>query len=164
MRNINRDERVTKKINLSPLNIKYKRKLNTDSEINQIIDIIENELVRLKIDKIERSDFKINFKNSFFNGQGRWHLMAPIDKGYLKLDSNFNNLEYSFSVIRMFCISLIVSLFFGLIAQSYWIATIFFLWFFGMNWIITLIRQNLFIDKLQKILTDNKNDRFTTSD
>lgn len=137
-----------------PLNIKYKRKLNIDSENNQIIDIIEKELVRLKIDKIERSEFKINFKNSFFNGQGRWHLMAPVDKGYLKLDSSLKKLEYSFSVIRMFYITLTMSLIFGLISQSYWIGTIFFLWLFGMNWIITLIRQNLYMNKLKRILID----------
>lgn len=137
-----------------PLNIKYNRKLNTKSEISQIFDLIENELIRLKIDKIQRSEFKINFKNSFFNGQGRWHLMAPIDKGYLKLDGKSNNLEYSFSVIRTFYISLAFSLFFGLISQSYKFGIIIFLWFFGMNLIITLIRQNVFINKLKNKLSE----------
>ncbi len=137
-----------------PLNIKYNRKLNTNSEISQIFDLIENELIRLKIDKIQRSEFKINFKNSFFNGQGRWHLMAPIDKGCLKLDGKSNNLEYSFSVIRTFYISLAFSLFFGLISKSYKFGIIIFLWFFGMNLIITLIRQYIFINKLKSKLTE----------
>ncbi|MBU3027903.1 hypothetical protein [Zobellia galactanivorans] len=139
-----------------PLNIKYNRKLNKLSESNQILDLIEKELIRLKIDKIQRSELKINFKNSFFNGQGRWHLMAPIDKGYLKLDGKSNNLEYSFSVIRTFYISLAFSLLFGLISQSYKFGIIIFLWFFGMNWIITLIRQNLFMNRLKsKIIERN---------
>src|SRR5690606_28313777 len=113
---------------LFPLNIKYNRKLNKLSESSQIFDLIEKELIRLKIDKIQRAELKINFKNSFFNGQGRWHLMAPIDKGYLKLDEKSNNLEYSFSVIRTFYISLAFSLFFGLISQSYKFGIIIFLW------------------------------------
>jgi hypothetical protein len=62
-----------------------------------------------------------------FNGQGRWHLMAPVDKGYLKLDSNLKELEYFFSVVRTFYITSMMALFFGLISQGYWIELIFFL-------------------------------------
>ncbi len=137
-----------------PLNIKYRRELNSNSKSSQIFDLIEKELTRLKIDKIQRSELKIDFKNSFFNGQGRWHLMAPVDKGYLKLDRELRKLEYSFSVIRTFYISLAFSLIFGLISQSYRFGIIIFLWFFGMNLIITLIRQNVFMNKLKNKLTE----------
>ena len=137
-----------------PLSIKYQLELNVNSENSQIFDIIEKELERLKIDKIKRSDLEINFENSFFNGQGRWHLMAPVDKGYLKIDRKLRTLEYSFSVIRTFNIALAFSILFGLISQNYWIGIIFFLWFFGMNWIITLIRQNLFMNKLKSKLIE----------
>jgi|TARA_B110000902_G_C13896170_1_gene432525 hypothetical protein len=141
-----------------PLNIKYKRILNSNSNSGQILDQIEKELTRLKIDKTQRSDLKINFENSFFNGQGRWHLMAPVDKGYLKLNKNIKEIEYSFSVVRTFYIASGMALFFGLISQSYWIGIIFFLWLFGMNWIITLIRQNIFVNKLKNKL----NEKITT--
>jgi hypothetical protein len=139
---------------LFPFNIKYKRILSSKSDSRQVFDQIEKELTRLKIDKIRRSELKIEFENSFFNGQGRWHLMAPVDKGYLKLDSNLKKLEYSFSVIRTFYITSMMALFFGLISQSYWIGIIFFLWLFGMNWIITLIRQNQFANKLKRMLNE----------
>ena len=131
-----------------PLNIKYKRKLNSNSDSGQIFDQIEKELIRLKIDKIQRSDLKIKFENSIFNGQGNWHLMASVDKGYLKLNRNLKELEYSFSVTRTFYITSAMALFLGLMSQSYWFGIISFLWLFGMNWIITLIRQNLFLNKL----------------
>ncbi|WP_339662457.1 hypothetical protein [Croceibacter atlanticus] len=137
-----------------PFNIKYKRILSSKSDSGQVFDQIEKELTRLKIDKIHRSELKIEFENSFFNGQGRWHLMAPVDKGYLKLDSNLKKLEYSFSVVRTFYITSIMALFFGLISQNYWIGIIFFLWLFGMNWIITLIRQNQFANKLKRLLNE----------
>tara|TARA_R110002020_G_scaffold8674_2_gene35077 strand:+ start:498063 stop:498506 length:444 start_codon:yes stop_codon:yes gene_type:complete len=139
---------------LFPFNIKYKRILSSKSDSGQVFDQIEKELTRLKIDKIHRSELKIEFENSFFNGQGRWHLMAPVDKGYLKLDSNLKKLEYSFSVVRTFYITSIMALFFGLISQNYWIGIIFFLWLFGMNWIITLIRQNQFANKLKRLLNE----------
>ena len=139
------------------LNIKYKRILNSKSDSRQIFDKIEKELIRLRIDKIHRSDLKIEFENSFFNGQGRWHLMAPVDKGYLKLDSNLKKIEYSFSVVRTFYITSVMALFFGLISQSYWIGIIFFSWLFGMNWVITLIRQNRFANKLKRMLDKKTN-------
>ena len=85
-----------------PLNIKYIRNLNSKSDSRQILDQFEKELTRLKIDKIQRSELKVEFENSFINGQGRWHLMAPIDKGYLKLDNNLKKMEYYFSVVRTF--------------------------------------------------------------
>ena len=137
-----------------PFVIKYKRTLKSNSTSEQIFEQIEKELIRLKIDKIQRLDFKIQFENSFFNGQGRWHLMAPIDKGYIKIKSNLNELEYSFSVLRTFYITTAMALFFGLISQSYWIGIVFFLWLFGMNWIITLIRQNKFANKLKRMLNE----------
>ena len=135
-----------------PLNIKYKRILSSKSDSRQIFDEIEKELRRLKIDKIQRSDLKIEFENSFFNGRGGSHLMAPLDKGYLKLNSNLKKLKYSFSVVRTFYVTSVMSLFFGLISQSYWFGIISFLWLFGMNWIITLIRQNQFANKLKRML------------
>ena len=137
-----------------PLNIKYIRNLNSKYDNRQILDQFEKELTRLKIDKIQRSELKVEFENSFFNGQGRWHLMAPIDKGYLKLDNNLKKMEYSFSVVRTFYITSIMAIFFGIISQSYWIAIIFFLWLFGMNWIIILIRQNQFTNKLKRMLNE----------
>lgn len=137
-----------------PLKITYKRILNSKSDSSQVLDKIEKELIRLKIDKIHRSDLKIEFENSFFNGQGRWHLMAPVDKGYLKLDSNLKIMKYSFSLVRTFYIASAMALVFGLFSQSYWIGIIFFFWFFGMNWLITLIRQNQFANKLQRMLSE----------
>ncbi|MCL5247746.1 hypothetical protein M4I21_18175 [Cellulophaga sp. 20_2_10] len=135
-----------------PLIIKYKRELTENIESQQVFDVIEKELIRLGVDKFKHSDLEIKFKNSFFNGQGRWHLMAPVDKGYFKLDRKLWKLEYSFSVIRTFYISLAFSFFFGLISQSYKFGIIIFLWFFGMNWIITLIRQNVFMNKMKRKL------------
>lgn len=74
-----------------PLKIKYKREINSSLESSQIIDLIEKELRIQKIDKIERTDLQIDFKNSFSNEQGKWHLMASIDKGYFKLDKNYQS-------------------------------------------------------------------------
>lgn len=82
--------------------------------------------------------------------------MVPIDKGYIKIERNLNELKYSFSVIRTFYISTAMALFSGLISQTYWIGIVFFLWLFGMNWIIALIRQNQFANKLKRML-NNKN-------
>jgi hypothetical protein len=130
------------------INIKYKRSKTFSTETKQYLDLIEKELIRLNVDNIEQFPSKIHFKNSFFNGQASTHLMATVDKGYFNIDSELRALEYSFSVTRMFYITLSMSIFLGLISQSY-LATIFsFLFLFGMNLAITLIRHKMFLNKL----------------
>ena len=140
--------------NMSFLYIEYKRELNIYSDSRKIIDAIEKELTRLKVDKIETADLEIDFRNSFFNRQSRIHLMAPIDKGNFKINEDLQMLEYSFSIDRMFYIALAMSIIFGLITQSYLAGIMSFLVLFGMNLIITLIRQNFFLNKLKRRLAE----------
>lgn len=130
------------------VNIKQKRTKTFGAETKQYLDIIEKELIKLKVDKIEYFPSKIHFKNSFFNGQGSTHLMATVDKGYFKIDSELRELQYSFSVTRMFYITLSMSIFLGLISKSYLVAILFFLFLFGTNLAITLIRHKMFLNKL----------------
>ena len=137
------------------LNIKYKRELNIFSDSRKIIDAIEKELVRLKVDKIEIADLEIDFRNSFLNRQSRIHLMAPVDKGNFKINEDLQMLEYSFSIDRMLYIALAMSVVFGLITQSYLAGIMSFIVLFGMNLIITLIRQNFFLNKLKRRLSEN---------
>ncbi|MFC6096450.1 hypothetical protein ACFPVY_07300 [Flavobacterium qiangtangense] len=130
------------------INIKYKRSKTFSSETKQYLDLIEKKLIRLKVDKIDLSPSKIHFKNSFFNGQGSNHLMATVDKGYFNIDSELKELQYSFSVTRMFYITLSMSIFLGLISQSYLATIFFFLFLFGTILAITLIRHKMFLNKL----------------
>ena len=130
------------------INIKYKRSKTFSAPTKQYLDLIEKELIQLKVDKIDHFPSKIHFQNSFFNGQGSNHLMATVDKGYFNIDSEFRELEYSFSVTRMFYITSSMSIFLGLVSQSYLATIFFFLFLFGMNLAITLIRHKMFLNKL----------------
>ena len=74
--------------------------------------------------------------------------MATVDKGYFNIDSELRELEYSFSVTRMFYITLSMSIFLGLISQNYLATIFFFLFLFKTNLAITLIRHKMFLNKL----------------
>ena len=113
---------------------------------------MKKELIRLKVNDITSNELRIDFTNAFFNGQGRNHLMAPVDKGYFELDKESGKLIYCFSMLRMFLIASGMILFIGAMSRSWLFLLIGFLWIFGVNWIINLIRQNLFMNRLKKML------------
>ena len=120
-----------------------------------ILSAIEKELHRLKITDIHMTENRLSFKNALFNLQGRNHLMSPIDRGYFKVDMDKQRLTYSYSTIRMMLITLIMSLFLGLVSQMPIVGIIAFGWLFGVNWVIALIRHHLFMRRLiQKVIPD----------
>lgn len=122
---------------------------NLESTI--LIEALKKELIRLKIDRFEYNDVEIDFKNPFFNGQGRNHLMSPVDKGSFKIDKHSDRFIYSYSLLRMFYITTGMSVFVGLMSRNVSIFLLFFLVLFGVNWFITLIRHMLFMNRLKKI-------------
>src|SRR5579872_4733814 len=97
-----------------PLTVNLKRKLYLEgAEFSSgDVQVILDELAKLKVDKITIEGTHIKFENYFFNKQGRTHLMAPVDRGFFDYSNNARAIIYQFSTIRMFCISLIGSLFF----------------------------------------------------
>ncbi|MBO9703339.1 MAG: hypothetical protein J7604_24205 [Sporocytophaga sp.] len=125
-----------------------------DNEIaNACINTIKNKLNDLSIDDIKITNTRLDFKNPFFNfGQGRTHLMAPIDKGYFEINISTRTFIYSYSFARTFYFTLGLSVFIGLPAyfsmHSIFPGLFAFAWLFGVNWIITTIRHETFINRL----------------
>ena len=141
-----------------PLSVKLKRKLHPDgAELSSgDVQVIFDELTKLKIDKITIEGTHIKFKNYFFNNQGRTHLMATVDCGFFDYSNTTRAITYQFSTLRLFCIALIMSLFFGAIARSIGVALFFFTWLYGMNLIICLIRHNSFLKRLIRQMGDSR--------
>src|SRR4249919_3424987 len=91
-----------------PFYISFKRPLNV-SDPNSLalaFDFIKSKLEKLKVDKIICKSGHIDFKNSFFNGQGTWNLMAPINSGYFDYNKATLTIKYSISTITGFVFSL----------------------------------------------------------
>ncbi len=117
---------------------------------NGYITAIGLELKNLKVDKIIIEGARIDFKNYIFNGQGRNHLMSGVDKGYFELDIYSQKLTYSYSTLRMFWVTLVMSIFFGCLFYSVsgFIGggLLAFLWLYGMNWVLSYIRHRVFLN------------------
>jgi hypothetical protein len=140
-------------IDIFPLTITFRRRIDTIQQVRSeiLIDAIQAELIRLKVDQIRTDGLRIYFKNSFFNGQGRGHLMAAVDKGYFELNKASGELIYVFSTMRSFLIGLAISLFMYLISRN--LSFLFFLiWMIGFGSVIDWIRHYFFMNRLKKML------------
>ncbi len=136
-----------------PLHINYTFKLSNETEhlnTTAILSIIKDRFKQLKVDEFIDDADTVKFKNRLFNGQGRYHIFAPIDSGYFEYDNHHNKVTITFSTKRMVLIVLIISLFLGIISQSPLFALTSFLWIYGMNIIIFLIRAKFLIKKIKK--------------
>jgi hypothetical protein len=133
-----------------PLTIKLQRDLYF-GEMNlhdNILKFISDKLIELELDEVKVDGDRVKFKNRFFNRQGRWHLMATIDSGYFDYNSVRKTLIYEFSTTRAFLVILVISIFFGTISGSIGMAVFIFLWLYGMNWIICIVRHTRFLNEL----------------
>jgi hypothetical protein len=133
-----------------PLTIKLERDLYFgEMDLHDhILKFISEKLIELELDEIKVDGNRVKFKNRFFNGQRRWHLMATIDSGYFDYNNIRKTLVYEFSTTRAFLVVLVMSVFFGIISGSIGMSAVIFLWLYGMNWIICVIRHNRFLNEL----------------
>jgi len=128
---------------------------NLPSEV--ILSAIEAELTRQKVNAIEIQGNVLRFENALFNKQGRQQLMASVDKGFFQVELNKQQLVYNYSTILMMWITLAMSLFFALVSQKLILGLVCFCWLFGMNWVITLVRNRYFMKKLIKKIIPEHN-------
>jgi hypothetical protein len=148
-----------------PFTITLRSKIiNQESEsIKNSLLIIYEELKNQKIYKIEVIENRLIFQNRMFSGQGRNHLMGPIDCGHFELDINLNKIKYQYSTKRFFYISIIIPIIIGVIGYIVTkslgiglIGLIICCGMFGINWIITFIRHHYFFERLLKKINKRK--------
>jgi len=128
---------------------------NVDSTI--LIEEIKKELIRLEIDTIECMGEEVQFKNIFFSGRGRNHLMNGVGKGYFKIDKRSGRIIYSYSIVRMLCSMAAVSIIMGFTSQSFSFALSGFLWILGFGFTVSFIRHYFFMNKVKKMLMKLEN-------
>ncbi len=123
-----------------------------------ILSAIEAELHRLKITDISINENRLSFRNAMFNEIKSSHLMNPVDRGYFKVETDRQRLTYSYSTKKMLLITLAMSVFIGFLSQMPIVGMIAFMWLFGGNWVIALIRHHLFMRRLiKKVIPDYNN-------
>lgn len=144
-------------LNIFPFAILYRIKISNVQPLEQegLFDTIITELKRLKVDKITQAGENILFQNSFFNGQGRNHLMASIDSGAFIFHKSSRELVYKFSMLRMLVIAVGFAIFLGIVSQDRFIFYLMATWLAGFNWLLCILRQKIFFKCLAKIIEKN---------
>ena len=71
-----------------------------------------------------------------------------VDGGFFDYNRDAARLVYQYSTTRMFYITLVGSMVFGLLARSVWVWAFVFFWLYGVNWVVAIIRHRIFLDKL----------------
>jgi hypothetical protein len=124
-----------------------------EENVYSVSSTIRKELETLKVSYVESASQMVAFRNSFFNGQqSRTHLMATVDSGTFFLDVQSRTLRYTLSMKRTLGLSIIAGVFFSLVSGAVGVGIIAFLWFFGLNWIITYIRHKHFFNRIRRLL------------
>jgi hypothetical protein len=124
-----------------------------EESVDSVSSTIQEELEVLKVSYVQSAFQKVSFRNSFFNGQqGRTHLMATVDSGTFFLDVQSRTLRYTLSLRRTLGFSIIAGVLFALVSGAIAVGIIAFLWFFGLNWIITYIRHKRFFNRIIRLL------------
>lgn len=116
------------------------------------LEYLQNRFTGLKASDFQKEQYKITFKNRLFNGQGRNHILAIIDKGSFEMSPFDNKIIYQFSTLRTFLFFLVFGVIFTVLSQEVLIALLFTNLAYGLNVLITFIRLKFFIDKLSREL------------
>jgi hypothetical protein len=125
-------------------------------ELKNLLKVIDAELIRLKVDRREIGVTSVQFKNSFFNEQGRFHLMTAVDQGEIAIDIIKGELNYSVSTKRTSLLLIAMSLFFIALSWNYFLlgGIILSLWLLGMNLIGARMKHSKYATKLKHLIED----------
>jgi len=136
------------------INLTYRRNLkkcDVDS-IDLYLNIIKDELKKIEIENVHIEKNKLNFKIGLFDATDKWHIMGTVSKGSFEINLNNKTLIYTIILTKFFYMTLILSSILGIIIFLLnntiipWI--VFFIFLFGLNYIITFFRHDEFISKL----------------
>ena len=136
-----------------PIDISYKKQIQSKYETVNTWNIITHELKKKKVENIEVKKNKLIFKRPWFIFESNFALMVGIDSGeflFVK-ERGALFLKYKFSTIRIWMIGLLAPSILGLIAVDLKVFLVLFVacnFLVILNWITSIVRHKLFFDKL----------------
>lgn len=126
-------------------------------DINLVLNGVEHELAMVKATSICRAGHKVSFRGGVFRLVFSGNVLFPVDYGEIEvLPSNPCVVRYNFSCVQMLVLAtLLVVVFFALpwmggvrtVQDTLIVPIIFWLWLFGMNYLIAAVRLPRFVRK-----------------
>ena len=115
-----------------------------------ILNYLESRFDNLMASNFKRENDKVTFKNRFFNGQSRNHILAMIDGGSIKTERSSGTITYTFSTARTALLIFCFSVFASFMVKSILPVILFNLVGGGLGLLITWMRLSWFTTKLNE--------------
>ena len=137
-----------------PFKIKFSTQIiGTISPENSqlIVNFIKDYIVKRKGQDIKIEKDHLTFKTNLFK-MSSFDILSPVEKGifYIKVKEQNLSLVYEIFMFRLFIISIIMSIIFGILTTDIRIGIFAFLWLGGMNWITAILRNRIMLNKIAK--------------
>lgn len=127
----------------------YKFSISNEDEV---LKILAKEFKKLKVDQTEIKEKQLSYTNGLFNGQGKTHVLAPIDTGLITVNKNEGVITFEFSTMRTFYLSTAIAVLTGIFLQDKLIGLGLFFWVYGLNIITTVYRLPFLLKTIMKTL------------
>jgi hypothetical protein len=117
-----------------------------EEERARVLQYIREYLLQKSTKNIEINHDRLSFKAL---GGSNWNIMSTIEKGTFELKNwdGYLVITYEFFMYQLFIIAPVMSVFMGVVSQSWSFGIFAFCGLFGVNWIIALLRHKAMFDE-----------------
>ena len=137
---------------------------NSDNFQQQFLTKMAQELELVKAHNIVRLDNQLSFTGRILSFGSNWNVLTQIDKGYIEVSPSADGIVILYKIsfrVLLILVSLLLVIGLGSIFASKGgavfsltgkiaISIVAWLWLFGMNWLIAVIRFPAFIERVAK--------------
>jgi hypothetical protein len=132
--------------------IQVQGNLNRDVTAERLYRSIRDKLKEAKANDIRHEAGKLTFRAGMFRFVPSWNMLVAVDSGEFKvIPGRPGSVKYRFSMVQLLAVTTIMSCLLGLVGLArdgifgagYTI--VFWLWLFGANYVIALIRLRSFV-------------------
>lgn len=140
-----------------PTSIKgqFERSMLQSEDINLTLSRVEQELVAVRASDVLRTGNKITFRGGIFRFVSNWNILVPI--GYGEIEILPASVKYEFSCAQMLVLTTLMAGVMGMFMLSsvpvfstfsLVAPLLMWLWLFGMNYLIAVVRLPAFVRKI----------------
>lgn len=136
-----------------PLQITFRKSISkqiASKHPQLILNYLESRFSNLMASNFNRENSKVTFKNDFFNGQSRNHILAMVDGGSIETEQASGVITYRFSTVRTALLIFCLSVFAAFMVKSILPLILFNLVGGGLGLLITWLRLSWFTAKLNE--------------
>ena len=131
--------------------------MKESEDVNSVLNKIEKGLDTVRATSIVRTANKVTFRGGIFRLVTNWNILVPVGYGVIGVQpGNPGSVTYKFSCLEMLVTTTIMVVLMGVFilssipisAFSIFAPIFMWLWLFGMNYLIAMLRLPVFVKKI----------------